>query len=153
MHARIDYQKVAPDGVKVLGGVHSYIVQSGLDGALIELVYLRVSQINGCAYCLDLHTRDLVKKGVRLEKLALVQVWREAGGVFDARECAALGWAETVTRVADTAIPDEEFKAVARVLNEKEIVDLTIAIGLMNTFNRIAIAFRRPPVASLSGAS
>jgi AhpD family alkylhydroperoxidase len=153
MSTRIDYQKVAPAGVKALGGVYGYIVQSGLDAVLVELVYLRVSQINGCAYCLDLHTRDLTNNGVKIEKLALLQAWREAGSVFDERERAALAWAETVTRVAETAVPDEDFKAVSSVFSEKEIVDLTIAIGLMNTFNRIAISFRRPPEASIAVAA
>jgi AhpD family alkylhydroperoxidase len=149
MSVRIDYTGVAPAGVKALGGVYVYVMQSGLDETLVETVYLRVSQINGCAYCLDLHTRDLTKKGVKVEKLALVQTWREAGLVFDERERAALRWAETVTRVADNGIPDEDFRAVSAVFAEKEIVDLTIAIGLINTFNRIAIGFRRPPEAAL----
>lgn len=152
MSIRIDYEKVAPAGYKALGGVYGYIMQSGLDDVLVELVYLRVSQINGCAYCLDLHTRDLIRSGIAPEKLALVQVWHEAGSVFDERERAALRWAETVTCVAETAIPDSEFTAVSAVFNDKEIVDLTIAIGLMNTFNRIAIGFRRPPNAALSSA-
>ena len=86
------------------------------------------------------------------EKIALVQAWREAGALFDARERAALAWAETVTLVAQTAIPDEEFQAVSAVFSEKEIVDLTITIGLMNTYNRIAIGFRRPPEAALAAA-
>jgi AhpD family alkylhydroperoxidase len=150
MSIRIDYTKVAPAGIKALGGVYGYVAQSGLEEVLVLLVYLRVSQINGCAYCLDLHTRELTKKGVKLEKLALLQAWREAGSVFDERERAALAWAETVTRVAETAIPDREFQAVSAVFGEKEIVDLTIAIGLMNTYNRIAIGFRRPPEAALS---
>lgn len=152
MTIRIDYERVAPAGYKALGGVYAYIKQSGLADVLVELVFLRISQINGCAYCLDLHTRDLIKDGVAPEKLALVQVWHEAGPVFDDRERAALRWAETVTRVAETAIPDDEFEAVSAVFGEKEIVDLTIAIGLMNTFNRIAIGFRRPPQAALSAA-
>ena len=150
MSIRIDYTKVAPSGIKALGNVYSYILQCGLDDVLVTLVFLRVSQINGCAYCLDLHTRDLVKNGVTVEKLALVQAWREAGSVFDERERAALAWAETVTRVAETSIPDAEFQAVSTVFSEKEIVDLTIAIGLMNTYNRIAIGFRRPPQAAMS---
>lgn len=152
MSIRIDYTTVAPAGIKALGAVYGYIVQSGLNDVLVELVYLRVSQINGCAYCLDLHTRDLTKKGVKFEKLALVQVWREAALVFDDHERAALAWAETVTRVAETAIPDEDFTAVSSVFSEKEVVDLTIAIGLMNAFNRIAIGFRRPPEAGLATA-
>jgi AhpD family alkylhydroperoxidase len=146
---RIDYTQVAPAGIKALAGVYGYILQCGLPEVLVTLVFLRVSQINGCAYCLDLHTRDLIQRGVKVEKLALVQAWREAGPVFDGRERAALAWAETVTRVAETAIPDAEFKAVSAVFSEKEIVDLTIALGLMNTYNRIAIGLRRPPEAAL----
>jgi len=150
---RLDYEAVAPAGLKALGGVYGYLLQCGLDPTLVDLVYLRVSQINGCAYCLGLHTRDLVKKGVGIDKLALLQAWREAGPVFDERERAALAWAETVTRVAETAIPDAEFERVAAVFGEKEIVDLTIAIGLMNTYNRIGIGFRHPPDAALSSTS
>nr|WP_314578108.1 carboxymuconolactone decarboxylase family protein [uncultured Pseudomonas sp.] len=149
MSQRIDYINASPDGYKALGGVYGYIAKCGLNSTLVELVFLRISQINGCAYCLDLHTRDLSSKGVSVEKLALVQVWREAASVFDSQERAALAWAETVTRVAETSIPDHEFEAVSSVFNEKQIVDLTIAIGLMNTFNRIAIGFRRPPDAAL----
>jgi len=152
MSMRIDYIKSAPAGYKALGGVYGYIKQCGLSEILLELVYLRTSQINGCAYCLGLHHADLLKKGVKPEKLALVQAWHEAGAVFDEREQAALGWAETVTKVAETAIPDEEFKKVSAVFSEKEVVDLTIAIGLMNTFNRIAIGFRRPPEAAVAAA-
>ncbi|RIV89728.1 carboxymuconolactone decarboxylase family protein [Aurantiacibacter xanthus] len=152
MSIRIDYEKVAPAGYKALGGVYSYVSQSDLDEVLVDLVYLRVSQINGCAYCLDLHTRDLVRHGVAPEKLALVQVWDEAGPVFTERERAALRWAETVTLVAQTAIPDSDFQAVAAVFTEKEIADLTIAIGIMNAFNRLSVGFRRPPRAALAAA-
>jgi alkylhydroperoxidase family enzyme len=89
-----------------------------------------------------MHSRDLIKEGFAIEKLVLVQAWREAGGLFDARERAALAWAETVTRVADTAVPDDEFMAASAVFSEKELADLTIAIGLMNAYNRLAIGFR-----------
>ncbi|MDY0883647.1 carboxymuconolactone decarboxylase family protein [Dongia soli] len=150
MTERIKYMDVAPAGVKALGGVYGYIMQSGLPENLVTLVYQRISQINGCAYCLDLHTRDLLEKGVSSEKLALLQVWREAGPVFDQREQAALAWAESVTRVAETAVPDEDFQAARAVFSEKELVDLTIAIGLMNAFNRMAISFRRTPQAALA---
>ncbi|WP_421995712.1 carboxymuconolactone decarboxylase family protein [Roseococcus sp.] len=145
MSERIDYMKVAPAGVKALGGVYGYIMQSGLPEELLELAYYRTSQINGCAYCLDLHSKALTAKGFALAKLVLVPVWREAEALFDPRERAALAWAETVTRVADTAIPDEAFQAASAAFSEKELVDLTIAIGLMNTFNRLAIGFRRTP--------
>lgn len=147
---RLDYTKASPGGVKAFGSVYGYIMQSGLDDVLVELVYLRVSQINGCAYCLDMHTRDLAKKGVKLEKLALVQAWHEAGGLFSDREKAALAWAESVTRVADTHVPDDVFQAAAAVFSEKELADLTMAISLMNAFNRLAISFRREPEAALA---
>ncbi|EYS85647.1 alkylhydroperoxidase [Cupriavidus sp. SK-4] len=147
---RLDYTKTSPGGVKAFGSVYGYIMQSGLDEGLVQLVYLRVSQINGCAYCLDMHTRDLVKKGVKIEKLALVQAWHEAGGLFSEREKAGLAWAESVTRVADTHVPDEVFQAAAAVFSEKELADLTMAISLMNAFNRLAISFRRAPEAALA---
>jgi len=145
---RLDYTKAAPGGVKAFGGVYGYIMQSGLDDVLVDLVYLRVSQINGCAYCLDMHTRDLVKKGVSIQKLAVLQAWHEAGPLFSDHEKAALAWAESVTRVADTHVPDEVFSAAAAVFSEKELADLTMAISLMNAFNRLAISFRRAPEAA-----
>jgi AhpD family alkylhydroperoxidase len=147
MTQRLNYTTIAPAGTKALRGVHGYIAESGLPGSLVNLVYLRVSQINGCAYCIDMHSRDLIKEGFAIEKLVLVQAWREAGGLFDARERAALAWAETVTRVADTAVPDDEFMAASAVFSEKELADLTIAIGLMNAYNRLAIGFRNMPSA------
>jgi alkylhydroperoxidase family enzyme len=96
-----------------------------------------------------MHTRDLVKKGVAIDKLALVQAWREAGKVFNEREKAALAWAETVTRVAQTGVPDTDYQAASAVFSDKELVDLTFAIGLMNTYNRLAISFRNPPEAAV----
>lgn len=147
MSQRLDYNQVAPAGVKALGGVYAYVMQSGLPPALVELVYLRISQINNCAYCLDMHTRDLLKKGVPGEKLALLQAWPEAGDLFDLRERAALAWAESVTRVADTGVPDAAYEAARAVFDERELVDLTIAIGLMNMYNRMAISFRNTPQA------
>jgi len=149
MSKRLDYNQIAPAGVKALGGVYGYITQSSLFPALVELIYLRVSQINNCAYCLDMHTRDLLKKGVKAEKLALLQAWREAGNLFDERERAALAWAETVTRIAETNVPDEAYQAARTVFEERELVDLTIAIGLMNAYNRLAISFRNTPQAAL----
>lgn len=148
MSLRLDYNHASPAGIKALGNVYGYVAQCGLDVRLIDLVYLRVSQINGCAYCLDMHTRDLVKQGVSIEKLALLQAWREAGALFDAREQAALAWAESVTNVARTGVPDEDFEAARHVFSEKELADLTIAIGLMNVYNRLAISFRNPPEAA-----
>ena len=149
MSKRLDYNQIAPAGAKALGGVYGYVLQSGLPPVLVDLVYLRISQINNCAYCLDMHTRDLLKKGQPIEKIALVQAWREAGNLFDARERAALAWAETVTRVAETGVPDEAYEAARALFNERELTDLTIAIGLMNAYNRMAISFRNTPQAAL----
>lgn len=152
MTQRLDYDRIAPNGVKALGGVYGYIMQSGLPADLVNLVYLRISQINNCAFCLDMHTRDLLKQGVKIEKLALLQAWEEAGDLFSAREQAALAWAETVTRVAETGVPELDFQAARAVFSEKELADLTIAIGLMNTYNRLAISFRKTPQAVLHSA-
>ena len=149
MARRLDYNQIAPNGIRALGGVYGYITQSGLPAVMVDLVYLRVSQINNCAYCLDMHTRDLLKKGQKLEKLALVQAWADAGDLFDERERAALAWAEIVTRVAETGVPDEAYQAARVVFQEKELVDLTIAISLMNAYNRMAISFRNTPQAAL----
>ena len=148
MSQRMDYASASPGGMRALGHVSGYVGQSGLPIELVNLVYLRVSQINGCAYCIDTHSRDLLKGGLPVGKLVLVPVWRESGALFSAREKAALAWAETVTRVSETGVPDADYRTAASEFSEKELTDLTIAIGLMNTYNRIAIGFRKPPPAS-----
>lgn len=149
MTRRLDYNQIAPNGAKALGGVYGYVRQSGLPAELIDLVYLRVSQINNCAYCLDAHTRDLIKSGMKIEKLALIQAYAEAGHLFSERERAALAWAETVTRVSETGVPDEAYREASAVFVEKDLVDLTIAISLMNAYNRMAVSFRNTPQAAL----
>lgn len=148
MTNRIDYTKASPEGYKAFGAVYATLAKSGLPKELVDLVYLRVSQINGCAFCIDMHSRDLLKSGLAVEKLVLVPVWREAGAVFSVREGAALAWAETVTRVSETGIPDSDYAAVAAEFSEKELADLTYAIGLMNAFNRFGVAFRATPAAA-----
>lgn len=148
MSNRLDYAKASPDGYKAFGGVYAAIQKSGLPKELVDIVYLRVSQINGCAFCIDMHTRDLMQQGVSVEKLVLVPVWHESGNVFSNRERVALAWAESVTRVAETGVPDADYAAAAAEFNEKELADLTYAIGLMNAFNRLGIAFRVPPAAA-----
>ena len=126
MSNRIDYAKASPEGYKAFGGVYVYLQKSGLPKELINLVYLRVSQINGCAYCIDMHSRDLLKLGVTVDKLVLVPVWRDAGEVFSTRERTALAWAETVTRVAETGVPDADYEAAAAEFSDKELADLYI---------------------------
>ncbi|APW36769.1 alkylhydroperoxidase [Rhodoferax koreense] len=145
MSQRLDYKKAAPGAIKGLGATSAYLTQCSLPPMLIDLVYLRVSQINGCAYCIDLHSRDLQKLGMGVDKLVLVPVWREAGALFDARERAALAWAETVTRVAQTEVPDADYAAVSAVFNAAELADLTVAISLMNAWNRLGVSFRMVP--------
>jgi AhpD family alkylhydroperoxidase len=150
MTQRMDYYAATPGGMKALAGVYSHVQQSGLPKALVNLVYLRVSQINGCAFCIDMHSRDLLKEGMAVDKLVLVPAWREGGTLFDDTERAALAWAETVTRVSQTGVPDADYEAAAAVFDPKQLADLTIAIGLMNAYNRMAISFRAPPAATKS---
>lgn len=148
MSNRINYMKVAPDSVKGLLAVHGYLGQSGLDPNLVNLVYLRISQINSCAFCIDMHSQDLVKHGVPFEKLILTPAWREAGNVFSPREQAALAWAESMANVAETGVPDEDYAAAAAEFTEKELADLSVAIALMSAFNRLGVAFRNTPAAA-----
>lgn len=148
MSHRIDYATVSPEGYKAFGGVYVTVQRGSLPKDLVNLVYLRVSQINGCAFCIDMHSRDLLKSGLAVDKLVLVPVWHDAGDVFTPRERAALAWAETVTNVAETGVPDADYDAAAAEFDEKELADLTYAVGLMNAFNRFGIAFRSTPAAA-----
>jgi len=148
MSNRIDYAKASPEGFRAFGAVYAYLRKSSLPTELIDLVYLRVSQINGCAYCIDMYSRDLLKIGVAVDKLVLVPVWRDAGAVFDSRERVALGWAETVTRVSETGVPDADYATATAEFSDQELADLTYAIGLMNAFNRFGISFRSTPAAA-----
>lgn len=147
MSQRMNYNAASPAGMKALGAVYGYVRQSGLPSRLVDLVYLRVSQINGCAYCIETHSRDLLKAGLSVEHLVLVAVWPEAGSIFDEPERAALAWAEAVTHLGERGVPDSAFEAATAVFGEKQLADLTIAIGLMNAFNRMAISFRATPLA------
>src|SRR5918993_3201235 len=143
----MNYNAASPAGMRALGNVHDHVRRSGLPATLIDLVYLRVSQINGCAYCIDMHGSDLLEAGVAVAKLLLVSAWDEAGSVFSDLERAALKWAEVVTRVSETHVPDEAYAAARATFSEKQLADLTIAVGLMNPYNRLAISFRATPLA------
>jgi len=147
MSRRMDYNAATPAGIAALERVHSHIVQSGLKKTVVDLVFLRASQINGCAYCIDMHSRDLLKGGISIEKLAPVSVWRDVGRLFGDTERAALAWAETVTRVTETHVPDADYEAASAVFDQRQLADLTIAIGLINAYNRMAISFRDTPSA------
>ncbi len=144
MQQRIDVTKVSPAAYQAVAALQSYVDQSGLDAKLRELIKIRVSQINGCAYCLAMHTRDARKIGETDERMHLLDAWREAP-LYTARERAALEWVEAITLVSMGHIPDAAFEAVRKQFSEKEIVDLTAAAVAINSWNRIAIAFRAPP--------
>jgi AhpD family alkylhydroperoxidase len=131
--------------MQAFGGVHLYLEKSGLPATLVNLVYLRVSQINGCSYCISTHARDLMNEGVPVQKLLLLQVWRESGALFSDRERAALQWAEALARISETHAPDADYQAARSHFNDKELADLTFAVGLINAYNRIAIGFAQGP--------
>ena len=136
--------------MQALFSVHTYLHEhTDLTKRLIDLVFLRTSQINGCAHCIDMHSRDLIKEGMTVEKLVLVQAWREAENLFSEIERAALAWTEAVADVSTNHIPDADYEAALSSMPEKQLVDLTIAIGLMSAYNRLGVAFRLPPAAVL----
>ncbi len=144
MSSRLRYREVAPDVFRALSGLQAHVVTSGLDARLVELVYLRVSQINGCAYCVHLHSKSLRAGGETDRRLDTLAVWREAP-FFTARERLALGWAESVTRLGADHIPDALYDEALRELGEKDLVELTLAVATINAWNRMAIAFRAEP--------
>lgn len=145
MH-RANWFAVSPEGAKAVGGLHHFVTTgTALPARLIHLVFLRVSQINGCAHCIDIHTRDLIKEGMSVETVVLVPVWHEAAYLFSDQERAALAWAEEVTRVSETHACDEAYAAAAAAFKEKDLVDLTLAIAAMNAINRLGISFRLKP--------
>ena len=146
MQARLQFSSVAPGAVEAMRGVNRYLRESGLEERLLELVYLRVSQINGCAFCLEMHTRELRRLGERDERLDLVAGWRESP-VFDERERAAFGWAEALTHISQTHAPDEVYARARAAFSEKELADLSVAVAQINSWNRLMIGFRVPPAA------
>ena len=137
---------VSPEGAKAIGTLHHFVTQgTGLPSLLTHLVFLRVSQINGCAHCIDIHTRDLLAEGMSVEKVVLVPVWHEAAYLFSEQERAALAWAEEVTRVSETHASDEAYAAALAVFGDKDLVDLTLTIATMNVINRSGVSFRMKP--------
>lgn len=143
---RANWFAVSPEGAKAMGALHHHVVNgTNLPSTLIHLVFLRVSQINGCAHCIDIHTRDLIKEGVSVDKAVLVPVWHEAEYLFTEQERAALAWSEEVTRVSETHASDAAYEAALTVFGEKDLVELTLAIATMNAINRLGIGFRLRP--------
>jgi len=144
MTLRLAYWTAAPDALKALRGVGEYINKCGLDRKLIELLYLRISQINGCAYCLDVHSTELRKLGETVQRMDCVAGWRDSP-FFTERERAALGWAESLTHVSATHASDEAYAPARTQFSDKELADLTFAVALMNSWNRISIGFGHGP--------
>jgi AhpD family alkylhydroperoxidase len=152
MQQRLDPMKVSPAAYRAIAGLQGYVDQSGLDRSLLDLVKIRASQINGCAFCLAMHTDEARKHGENDERMHLLNAWREAP-VFSERERAALAWTEAVTLVADGHVPDAVYEQARKQFSEKELVDLTVAAVAINAWNRVAIAFRAPPQLKLSRAA
>jgi len=144
MQARLDYAKTAPDALKAMLALEQYTRNCGLERSLIELIKMRASQINGCAFCLDMHSKDARAAGETEQRLYALNAWRETP-FFSDRERAALTWTEAVTRVSESHVPDETYEAVRQHFSEKELVDLTLAIVTINGWNRLAISFRAVP--------
>ena len=141
MKQRIDYKKVAPEAYKAMLSIEAYVRGSGLDHSLLELVKTRVSQINGCAHCLDMHTKEARAAGETEQRLYLLPAWREAPFYSD-RERAALVWAAALTQISTNDVPDELYAEVRCHFDEKALVDLTLAIIGINGWNRLAVPFR-----------
>jgi AhpD family alkylhydroperoxidase len=144
MSNRINYRTAAPETYQALLGVHQYIAKVFPDAKLRALIELRVSQINGCAFCLDMHANEARHLGESQQRLDCVAAWREAP-FFTGRERAALAWAEAITHVAETHVPDELYAEVKKHFPDRELVDLTAAIGMINLWNRMSVAFRSEP--------
>ncbi len=144
MEPRLAYAKVAPGALAALRGLEDYARQSGLETPLLELVRTRASQLNGCAYCLDMHTKDARAEGESEQRLYALSAWRETP-FFSQRERAALAWTEAVTLLAQETISDAAYEEASRHFSERELVDLTMAIVAINCWNRMAVAFRTVP--------
>lgn len=151
MEPRINPYQVGCPAMKTLFGIGAYLTQSPVDHSLLNLVYFRVSQINGCAYCLDMHSKDLRAAGETEQRLYMLDAWREAPFYSD-RERAALAWAEAVTMLTAGQVPDAVYEQAQSQFPEAELVDLTLAIVTINSYNRMNIAFHVPAGDYQSGA-
>ena len=144
MEQLLDYSEISPEGTRALGALEAYVQNCGLERSLLELVKTRASQLNGCAYCIDMHTKDARAAGETEQRLYLLDAWRESP-FYSPRERAALAWTEAVTRVSETHVPDDVYKEARQHYSEKELVDLNWVVVAINAWNRLAIPFRFPP--------
>ncbi|MBI5387612.1 MAG: carboxymuconolactone decarboxylase family protein [Verrucomicrobia bacterium] len=141
MKPRLNHAEADPGSLNAMLALEKYLAGCGIDPKLHHLVITRASQINGCAYCLDMHTRDARALGESEQRLHLLAAWRESP-LFTDRERAALAWTEAVTLVSETGVPDEVYEVARAQFNERELVQLTLVIGAINTWNRLNVAFR-----------
>ncbi len=144
MKQRLNHADVAPKMRRALGGVNLALSKSSLGRVLIDLVFLRVSQLNGCAYCVDMHGHDLLKAGESMRRINAIAVWREAP-YFDERERAVLAWVEALTELGNGPVPDSIYEPLKEYFSDKEIVELTYAIAVINAWNRIGVGFSLQP--------
>jgi AhpD family alkylhydroperoxidase len=152
MKPRLNFYQAAPETIKALAALEDQVRASGLEPSLFELVKIRASQINGCAFCINMHTQDARKQGETEQRIYLLNAWREAP-VYTDRERAALAWTEAVTLVSETHVPDDVYDAARAQFSEAEMVNLTMLVGAINAWNRIAISFRAiPPVRAKAAA-
>jgi AhpD family alkylhydroperoxidase len=144
MEPRIAFDKASPEAVKAMYGLEAYVQQSGIEHVLLGLIKTRASQINGCAYCIDMHTKDARARGETEQRLYMLNAWRESP-FYTERERAALEWTEAVTLVANNHVPDELYERVRKQFTESELVNLTLAVVAINGWNRLCISFRAVP--------
>ncbi|MHB1169657.1 MAG: carboxymuconolactone decarboxylase family protein [Longimicrobiales bacterium] len=143
MEPRINYTEVAPEALRAMFNLERYVRQSGLEHSLLHLMKVRASQINGCAYCIDMHTKDARAEGETEQRLYALSAWHETP-FYSERERAALAWTDALTLIGDGGVPDELYEEVREHFTEKEIVDLTMVVITINGWNRLAISFRAP---------
>jgi AhpD family alkylhydroperoxidase len=144
---RISYKEIAPGAYQAMLGLERYVGESGLEHSLLELVRTRASQLNGCAFCLDMHSKDAIAAGETPQRLLVLSAWRDAP-LYTERERAALAWTEAVTELGPSGVPDELYRTTRQQFDERQLVDLTMAIVAINGWNRLAIAFHSPEAGS-----
>src|SRR5665811_1042343 len=147
MKERLDYAAASPQGFEAMRTLEHHVRQSGLDHQLLELVRTRASQLNGCAFCLDMHSKDAIAAGETPQRLLVLSAWRDAP-FYTERERAALAWTEAVTKLGPSGVPDELYRTARQQFDERQLVDLTMAIVAINGWNRLAIAFHSPEAGS-----
>lgn len=143
MHPRFNFGKASPESYKAVAALDQFVKDCGLDPHYIHLIKLRASIINGCAFCVDMHVKEARHDGLSEQWINLMSVWREST-VYDAKERALLGWVDAVTKISETGAPDSDFETLKAYFSEEEMTKITVAIGAINVWNRLAISFRVP---------